>query len=37
MAFENTYTALLSGESTVTLSGNSLTLSSARGVLRFSR
>lgn len=37
MAFENTYTSLLSGESTVTVSGNSLVLSSARGVLRFSR
>jgi heat shock protein HslJ len=37
MAFENTYTTLLSGESTATLSGNSLVLSSARGVLRFSR
>jgi heat shock protein HslJ len=37
MAFEITYTTLLSGESTVTLSGNTLVLSSARGVLRFSR
>jgi heat shock protein HslJ len=37
MAFESTYTALLSGESTVTMSGNSLVLSSARGVLRFAR
>jgi heat shock protein HslJ len=37
MAFESTYTALLSGDSTVTLSGNTLVLSSARGVLRFAR
>jgi heat shock protein HslJ len=37
MAFEITYTTLLSGESIVTLSGNTLVLSSARGVLRFSR
>jgi heat shock protein HslJ len=37
MAFESTYTTLLSGDSTVTLSGNTLVLSSARGVLRFSR
>jgi heat shock protein HslJ len=37
MEFESTYTTLLSGESTVTLSGNSLVLSSGRGVLRFSR
>jgi heat shock protein HslJ len=37
MAFESQYTTLLSGESTVTLTGNSLVLSSARGVLRFSR
>jgi hypothetical protein len=37
MAFENAYTSLLAGDSTVALSGNSLTLSSARGVLRFSR
>lgn len=37
MAFENTYTGLLSGDSTVTLSGNTLVLSSARGVLRFAR
>lgn len=37
MAFESQYTILLSGESTVTLTGNSLVLSSARGVLRFSR
>ena len=37
MQFESEYTSLLSGESTVTLSGNTLVLSSARGVLRFSR
>jgi heat shock protein HslJ len=37
MAFESTYTTLLSGESTVTLSGNTLVLSSARGALRFAR
>ena len=37
MAFENGYTALLSGDSTVTLSTNVLALSSARGVLRFRR
>jgi heat shock protein HslJ len=37
MAFENGYTSLLSGESTVTLSSNVLALSSARGVLRFRR
>jgi len=37
MAFENGYTRLLGGESTVTLSNNVLALSSARGVLRFMR
>jgi heat shock protein HslJ len=37
MAFENTYTSLLSGEHTVTTSGNTLVLSSPRGLLRFSR
>jgi heat shock protein HslJ len=37
MAFESSYTRLLSGESTVTLSGNTLVLSSALGVLRFTR
>ena len=37
MEFESVYTSLLSGDSTVTLSGNSLVLSSTRGVLRFSR
>ena len=37
MEFESTYTRLLSGESAVTLSGDTLVLSSARGVLRFTR
>jgi len=37
MAFESGYTSLLSGESTVTLASNVLALSSARGVLRFTR
>ena len=37
MEFENTYTRLLGGEETVTLSGDSLVLSSSRGVLRFAR
>jgi heat shock protein HslJ len=37
MAFENAYTSLLSGDSTITLSGNTLVLSSSRGVLRFAR
>ena len=37
MAFEQGYTSLLSGESTVTLSSGTLVLSSARGVLRFAR
>ena len=37
MAFENTYTSLLSGDSTITLSGSTLVLSSSRGVLRFAR
>jgi heat shock protein HslJ len=37
MSFENAYTSLLSGESTITLSGGTLVLSSARGVLRFTR
>ena len=37
MAFENGYTSLLSGDSTVTLSNDMLALSSARGALRFSR
>ena len=37
MEFENIYTRLLGGEGTVTLSGDSLLLSSSRGVLRFAR
>ena len=37
MEFENTYTRLLGGEGTVTLSGDRLMLSSSRGVLRFAR
>jgi heat shock protein HslJ len=37
MEFESAYTRLLSGDSTVTLSGQGLLLSSGRGVLRFSR
>jgi heat shock protein HslJ len=37
MAFESVYTGILSGESTVTLSGHSLVLSSARGNLYFTR
>lgn len=37
MAFESAYTGVLSGDSTVTLSGNTLVLSSARGTLTFSR
>src|SRR4029450_7146038 len=37
MAFESTYTRLLGGDSTVTLSDGTLMLSSARGVLRFTR
>ena len=37
MDFEQEYTRLLAGESNVTQSGASLELSSARGVLRFSR
>ena len=37
MAFENGYTSLLSGDSTVTLSSGALVLSSSRGVLRFTR
>jgi heat shock protein HslJ len=37
MAFENQYTALLAGDSTVTLEGGALVLSSARGTLRFAR
>jgi len=37
MAFESTYGRLLSGDSTVTLSNGTLVLSSARGVMRFTR
>jgi heat shock protein HslJ len=37
MAFENAYTSVLSGDSTITMSGSTLVLSSARGVLRFTR
>ena len=37
MAFESTYTRLLGGDSTVTLSNGTLVLSSARGVLRLTR
>ena len=37
MSFESAYTGLLSGDSTITLSGSTLVLSSARGVLRFTR
>ena len=37
MAFESAYTALLSGDSTTVITGNTLTLSSARGVLTFTR
>lgn len=37
MAFESVYTGILSGESTVSLSGNSLVLASARGSLYFTR
>jgi heat shock protein HslJ len=37
MAFENAYTSVLSGDSTITMSGITLVLSSARGVLRFTR
>jgi heat shock protein HslJ len=37
MAFESVYTRLLGGDSNVTLSNNTLVLSSARGVLHFTR
>ena len=37
MAFENAYTKLLGGESTVALSDGALVLTSPRGVLRFMR
>jgi heat shock protein HslJ len=37
MAFENVYTAILSGDSTTVLDRDTLTLSSSRGVLTFTR
>jgi heat shock protein HslJ len=37
MPFENAYTRLLAGESTVSLTGGTLVLASPRGVLRFTR
>jgi hypothetical protein len=37
MAFESIYTGLLGGDSNVTLSDGALVLSSARGMLRFTR
>jgi len=37
MAFENVYTTMLAGESAVAVTGDTLTLSSPRGVLRFTR
>ncbi len=37
MAFENVYTALLAGDSTVALPNGTLVLSSARGELRYRR
>jgi heat shock protein HslJ len=37
IAFESVYTGLLGGDSTVTLTNGTLELSSARGVLRFTR
>jgi heat shock protein HslJ len=37
MAFENVFTSLLAGDSTVTLEGGTLVLSSARGTIRFAR
>jgi heat shock protein HslJ len=37
LAFGNAYTSVLSGDSTLALSGGTLVLSSARGVLRFTR
>jgi heat shock protein HslJ len=37
MAFENAYTGLLSGDSTLAVAGNALVLSSPRGALRFTR
>ena len=37
MAFENAYTAILSGDSTVAVTGSTLSLSSSRGTLQFVR
>lgn len=37
VAFENAYTSILSGESTVTASPTALTLTSSRGTLRYTR
>ena len=37
MAFENAYTAILSGDSNVVVNGSTLTLSSLRGALQFVR
>lgn len=37
MAFENAYTAILAGESTIASDETALVLTSARGVLRFTR
>jgi heat shock protein HslJ len=37
MAFENAYTQLVAGDSTVSLNGPTLVLSSPRGTLRFTR
>jgi heat shock protein HslJ len=37
MAFESAYTGVLSGQSTVASTGNTLVLSSSRGTLRFAR
>jgi heat shock protein HslJ len=37
MSFEIVYTSILSGDSAIAVSGSTLTLSSARGTLRFAR
>jgi len=37
MAFESSYTQLIAGDSTVSLNGITLTLTSPRGILRFMR
>ena len=37
MAFENAYTSILSGDSSVVVTGSTLTLSSSRGTLQFVR